>query len=129
HSQLTKELFVDFSFSHKPPTGYTDYHHKMTTYVQVISAHAQKLEPTATARVYPFIYDTGSDGPFRYLDTASSRADIMMATHKLALRRVAIVGLGGTASYVLDFVAKTPVEEIHLFDGDVFSQHNAFRAP
>jgi hypothetical protein len=29
----------------------------------------------------------------------------------------------------LDFVAKTPVEEIHLFDSDVFLQHNAFRAP
>jgi len=30
---------------------------------------------------------------------------------------------------VLDFVAKTPVKEIHLFDGDTFDQHNAFRAP
>jgi tRNA A37 threonylcarbamoyladenosine dehydratase len=36
---------------------------------------------------------------------------------------------GGTGSYVLDFVAKTPVKEIHLFDGDIFDQHNAFRAP
>ena len=26
-------------------------------------------------------------------------------------------------------MAKTPVSEIHLFDGDVFCQHNAFRAP
>jgi hypothetical protein len=26
-------------------------------------------------------------------------------------------------------VAKTPVDEIHLFDGDQFLQHNAFRAP
>ena len=43
--------------------------------------------------------------------------------------RVAIVGLGGTGSYVLDFVAKTPVQEIHLFDGDEFLTHNAFRAP
>ena len=42
---------------------------------------------------------------------------------------MAIVGLGGTGSYVLDFVAKTHVREIHLFDGDVFSQHNAFRSP
>jgi len=30
---------------------------------------------------------------------------------------------------VLDLVAKTPVREIHIFDGDVFSQHNAFRSP
>jgi len=42
---------------------------------------------------------------------------------------VAIIGLGGTGSYVLDFVSKTPVKEIHLFDGDLFFQHNAFRSP
>jgi hypothetical protein len=42
---------------------------------------------------------------------------------------VAIVGLGGSGAYVLDLLAKTPIREIHLFDGDVFSQHNAFRAP
>ena len=127
--QLTKELFVDFSFSHKPPTGYTDYHHKLTTYLSVITGQARKLDDTATAQVYPVVHETDSDGPFQYLDTASSRADIMMATQKLVLKKVAIVGLGGTGSYVLDFVAKTPVEEIHLFDGDLFSQHNAFRSP
>lgn len=42
---------------------------------------------------------------------------------------VAIVGLGGSGSYVLDLVAKTPIATIHLYDADVFSQHNAFRAP
>lgn len=30
---------------------------------------------------------------------------------------------------MLDLVAKSCVKEIHLFDGDVFSQHNAFRSP
>lgn len=30
---------------------------------------------------------------------------------------------------MLDLVAKTPVGEIHLFDGDRLLQHNAFRAP
>jgi tRNA A37 threonylcarbamoyladenosine dehydratase len=45
------------------------------------------------------------------------------------LNRIAIAGLGGTGSYVLDFVAKTPVWEIHLYDGDIYLQHNAFRSP
>ena len=45
------------------------------------------------------------------------------------LLKLAIVGLGGTGSYILDFLAKTPAKEIHLFDGDKFSSHNAFRAP
>jgi hypothetical protein len=30
---------------------------------------------------------------------------------------------------VLDFVAKTPVAEIHVFDHDMFLNHNAFRCP
>lgn len=29
----------------------------------------------------------------------------------------------------VDLLAKTPATEIHLFDGDVFMQHNVFRAP
>lgn len=37
--------------------------------------------------------------------------------------------MGGTGSYILDLVSKTPVREIHLYDGDRFVQHNAFRAP
>ena len=53
----------------------------------------------------------------------------MAATKKLALGKIAIVGLGGTGSYVLDLVAKTPVRQIHLYDGDTFLQHNAFRSP
>lgn len=64
-----------------------------------------------------------------YLDTASSRAEIGAVSAKLEIGPVAIIGLGGTGSYVLDLVAKTPVAAIHLFDGDVFSQHNAFRSP
>lgn len=40
-----------------------------------------------------------------------------------------IIGLGGSGSYVLDLIAKTPIREIHLIDGDDFLQHNAFRSP
>jgi molybdopterin/thiamine biosynthesis adenylyltransferase len=42
---------------------------------------------------------------------------------------VAIIGLGGTGSYVLDFLVKTPVKEIRGFDLDSFHVHNAFRSP
>ena len=45
------------------------------------------------------------------------------------MARIAIVGLGGTGSYILDQLVKTPVRELHLFDGDDFEIHNAFRAP
>jgi tRNA A37 threonylcarbamoyladenosine dehydratase len=69
------------------------------------------------------------DSPFNYIDDASGRAGITAHTNRLSLARVAIVGLGGTGSYVLDLVVKTPVREIHAFDGDWFVQHNAFRSP
>ena len=45
------------------------------------------------------------------------------------MKKVVIVGLGGTGGYLLDLLAKTPIEEIHLYDDDIFGTHNAFRAP
>lgn len=66
---------------------------------------------------------------FKYPDTNSSRANIEYLNRKFKGYKVAIIGLGGTGSYMLDFLSKTPVEEIHLFDGDIFQLHNAFRAP
>jgi hypothetical protein len=41
---------------------------------------------------------------------------------------VAVIGLGGTGAYVLDFLVKTPVREIRAFDPDVFHVHNVFRS-
>jgi len=66
---------------------------------------------------------------FKYPDTNSSRAKIEFLNRKFKDQKIAIVGLGGTGSYILDLVSKTPVSEIHLFDSDVFMLHNAFRAP
>jgi hypothetical protein len=66
---------------------------------------------------------------FHYPDMATTRAGIGAATTKLLVDKVGIIGLGGTGSYILDLLAKTPVAEIHLFDGDSFELHNAFRAP
>jgi hypothetical protein len=111
-------------------TSYRDYHHKMTTYIGRITPEAQDIDPSVTAQVFPRIET--SDEPasvFEYLDTASSRAGIGALNAVFENQSVAIVGLGGTGSYLLDLVAKTRVREIHLFDGDVLSSHNAFRAP
>ncbi len=129
-TKLAQDLEVDHSFSSKPTTGrYADYYEKMTTYAAIISSPAKSLSRHATPRTFPVIESSADDSVFNYIDTASSRAGIGFAAAKLEGGRIAIVGLGGTGSYILDFVAKTPVEEIHLFDGDMFLQHNAFRAP
>ena len=115
-----------------PSGAYDNYYDKVTQYVTILSGYAQKIEPGVTAKTFrPVAAAEGEEETvFKYIDTASTRAEIGAVTAKLAaVKKVAIVGLGGTGSYVLDFVAKTPVGEIHLFDGDEFLQHNAFRSP
>lgn len=127
--QLTPTIHIGGSFSSKPADGYTDYHHKMTTYVEMIMAPALKVDANVTARVYPVRRDPESTGPFLYADTATARAGLGMVTAKIAGRKVAVVGIGGTGSWVLDLLARCPVDEIHLFDDDRYLQHNAFRSP
>lgn len=132
--ELGPGVTVDHRFSAKPmPSGsYEDYYTKVTQYVTILSGYAQKINPGVTAKTFRPVpaAEVEEETVFKYIDTASTRAEISMVTAKLAsVGKVAIVGLGGTGSYVLDLVAKTPVAEIHLFDGDIFYQHNAFRSP
>lgn len=126
---LAPGLEVDFQFSSKPAESYPDYYVKMTTYANMLLGPASALDPSVPARPFNVVEATEDDGVFCYADSASSRAGIDAITAKLELAKIAIVGLGGTGSYILDFVTKTPVREIHLFDGDILFQHNAFRAP
>lgn len=128
---LGSTLVVHHKFSSKPVGSgkYGDYYEKMTAYTAILSSHAQLIDPTVTAMTRPVVTATAEESVFEYLDSASSRAQISHVSAKLALERVAIIGLGGTGSYILDQVAKTPVKEIHLFDKDIFLTHNAFRAP
>lgn len=118
--------------SAKPQTidrKYRDYHHKITTYIRILSGPARALDSSIDARTFPVIVEDEETTVFNYVDSAASRAGLEALTDKLKVGAVAIVGVGGTGSYVLDLLAKTPIGRIHLFDGDVFHQHNAFRAP
>ena len=121
-----------FYFSNKPDgwTGYQTHFHQLMHYWRTITDQARVLDPACarpvgcgSAAVAPKL------GPFRYPDACSARGRFSLASDRLSNITVAIVGLGGTGSYVLDQVAKTPVRDIHLFDGDTFELHNAFRAP
>lgn len=127
--RLGEDLEIHHTFSQKPPGGYEDYHQKMTTYMGIISTPAYQLFPSIE-RPTPLVSVRGDDeSVFAYVDSASASGGINVVAEKLAIGPVAIVGLGGTGSYVLDLLAKTRVREIHLFDGDAFLQHNAFRSP
>lgn len=125
--QLADGLRVDHMFSAK--ADYRDYHHKVKTYVGRIAGEAAKIDPTARPETFPPIAADAGDSVFEYVDTASSRAGITAINARVAGHKIAIVGGGGTGSYVLDLVAKTMVAEIRLIDGDLFLNHNAFRAP
>ena len=128
--ELAEGLWVDHYFSAKPPEGnYRDYQHKMSHYALVIGRCARRIDPGAVARSGALVLSADPNDPFVYMETASSRAGITRMNERLAGDKVGIVGLGGTGSYILDYVSKTRVAEIHLFDGDRFQQHNAFRAP
>jgi hypothetical protein len=128
--RIGDSLTVQFSFSSKPASGrYDNYYDKITTYAAILTNEAQAIDPTVKPQTFPLVPPDDEDDVFLYEDTASSRAGITAATAKLRQRRVVIAGLGGSGSYVLDLVAKTPVMTIRLYDGDVYQQHNAFRSP
>jgi hypothetical protein len=126
---VAPDLVIDLTFSSRPDPADADYFELVTRYVDMIEGPAQAIDPSATARTHAVPQPAEADSPFVYIDTASSRAGIAALGERFASMRIGIVGLGGTGSYILDMVAKVGVREIHLFDGDVFGQHNAFRAP
>jgi len=132
---LGEGLVPNHQISRVPKTGpnpgkYSDYYQKIKTLVSIICNPVQVIDPSATPYTHPVVVPEDEDeSVFNYLDTAATKASIVVANRKLEGLKIAIVGTGGTGSYILDFVAKTPVSEIHLFDHDIFLNHNAFRCP
>ncbi len=114
---------------HKKGGDYADFFEKMTSYISFITASVRKVDASVTARLNRPPVDEIETNVFAYGDSATARNGTGDLAATLEGQKVAIVGLGGTGGYVLDFVAKTPVSEIRLFDGDGFYAHNAFRAP
>ncbi|MBR0418177.1 MAG: ThiF family adenylyltransferase [Erysipelotrichaceae bacterium] len=127
-NQTLAGIHVNFQFSNKPSNGYKDYFGKFTRYIDILTSEARAVDSSVTAKTFKKVISY-EDSIHWYTDTNSSRAAITDINDKLKGHNIAIIGLGGTGSYILDQIAKTPVSSIHLFDGDLFCQHNAFRAP
>jgi hypothetical protein len=132
-TQHTPGLRTDHSFSNKPKTywndGYPDDYTRSLNYIEHIIGPARAIDPSVTPKTGIVHPDCGEESVFHYAETASTRSGTIMLAERFTRQKIAIVGLGGTGAYALDFIAKTPVAEIHLFDGDRFLSHNAFRAP
>lgn len=126
--ELFPGLTADFYFSYKLDRPYTDYYEKMSHYVHLFSKHAIAKDPTVSFNVGSLTI-LSNDLPFQYSDGISLSPEGNILMQKFKGMKVGIIGLGGTGSYILDYVSKTPVDEIHLFDGDYLYNKNAFRCP
>jgi hypothetical protein len=122
---------VAFSRKRGDKAPYADFYEKIWTYVRMIWQEAQsvdaKCDPRSDKPVLAVVQ--AQERAFHYPDMATTRAGIGAATAKLIVKRVVLIGIGGTGSYIFDLVAKTPVEQIDIYDGGDFGLHNAFRAP
>jgi hypothetical protein len=127
---VTSDMRASFMLSSKPgPNGYLSEYEKVTAYVRILSHPAIVLDDSVTATPGAAWQEVEDDLPFRYRDTATARAGLAALNEVFRDQRIGIIGTGGTGGYVLDLVAKTPVPDIALYDGDTFDNHNAFRAP
>ncbi|WP_168226692.1 ThiF family adenylyltransferase [Rhodoferax sediminis] len=133
-SEHCSDVVVQQSFSHKlkdkggQPRNYVDHVEKIDSYLTIIAGPAMQR---FGADPYTFrdCEEEVANSVFKLRDTLTSRAEITDLAKHFENDVVAIIGLGGTGSYVLDFMVKTPVRDIRGFDTDRFFVHNAFRSP
>ncbi len=127
--EASSDVVVQRSFSNKPKSGaYSDFYEKIETYVTIISGPAIALHHVSP-RTFRAVESVDHDSVFKFHDTLTSRAEITDLAAKFKDDVVAVIGLGGTGSYVLDLLVKTPVREIRGFDKDLYYVHNSFRSP
>ena len=88
---------------------------------QIIGAREQKRSQNGGFSIHK--------NPFKIPNTFESRSGLMPMHDQIRNQRIVIIGLGGTGSYLLDLISKTPVAEIHCFDDDAVNWHNFMRAP
>lgn len=132
-SEVSADVVITHQLSHKPKPGgqwrdYLDFFEKIETYADVIGGPAME-KYGVTPLSFREVASGGGNAIFKFQDTLTSRAEIGDLSVKFEDEVIAIIGLGGTGGYVLDFMVKAPVSEIRGFDGDVFHVHNTYRSP
>jgi hypothetical protein len=131
-TNIVDDIWGDHYFSSYPEgTGgkYADFYEKVVAYERLLARHARRLDPSANARSNGRLIAAAGDTVFRIPDTFSGRYGIDPLKAHFQHQKVAIIGLGGTGSYVLDLISKCAVKSIDLFDGDQLLNHNLFRSP
>lgn len=106
-----------------------NYYSKMMHYVRKLGSYVEAIDSYANVRGVGSFTARSVPSVFHFPNGSSARAGLEAYEQKLELQKVAIIGLGGTGSFLLDGLAKTPVQEVHLYDHDILEPHNAFRFP
>lgn len=132
--EITEGFVTDRSFSYKllesgQMRPYRSFKEKVDTYLDTITAPAMAAYPNATPLRAIEMKAAAQGTPLRFPDTLSARYHFNDLSSLLKGKRVAIVGLGGTGSYILDFIVRTHLERIVLFDSDKVQVHTIFRMP
>lgn len=132
-SEHCSDITVQQIFSHKLKErgqfrDYVDHYEKLECHVTMICGPV--MEKFGVSPCTFRECEQGSEqSVFKLRDTLTSRAEITDLSRLFENDVIAIIGLGGSGAYVLDFMVKTPVREIRGFDSDEFYVHNAFRSP
>ncbi|ESX29484.1 hypothetical protein X765_14480 [Mesorhizobium sp. LSHC440B00] len=127
--------YSSYYYSHKianAPGQMRDYgslFEKFEQYYQVISGPAVYKFPEADQLFLDVDFGADIQSPFNFPDTHSSHAELHELNRRISHVNVGIVGLGGTGSYVLDFLSKSPVKGLKLFDDDEYVVKNSYRSP
>lgn len=131
---VSPNFVTDCSFSLKLQENgvnraYRSFKEKVETYLDVITGPARAAYPNAPLSRGIEIKAAAQGSPLRFPDTMSANYNINDISSLLRTKKVAIIGLGGTGSYILDFIARTHLEKITLFDDDKVHVHTIFRIP
>ena len=124
-----RQALCRLSYKSERPDTLDNFYNKMTHYVRKLQSYVTVIDPLASATGKGSISVRQERSVFFYPNTAIARAGLDAYEDKLKVAKVAIVGLGGTGSYILDALAKTPVEQVHLYDDDIVEPATVYRMP
>lgn len=129
-SSACSDVIVQRQFSNKPVATerFADFFAKIESYTNIIAGPAMERFD-ASPYTFRVATEDAVDPVFKFRDTLTSRGEITDLAACFRDEIIAVIGLGGTGSYVLEFILKTPVAEVRAFDADRFHVHNAFRSP
>ena len=108
---------ADFMLSFKPPSGvYACLSDKIRQYARILLSAARQIGSAVTDTPGGSFQVVPDDLPLVYPDTNATRAGLVDLNTLFRGHTIAIVGVGGTGSFILDHVAKTWVCLLYTSD-------------